>query len=62
LYEQILLFRRNQLSKMASGEDYQTTSKSQPSQTGDDTGAGADEVEDKLRFYVNSEEAEISSH
>ena len=30
--------------------------------SGDRATAVAEEIEDKLRFYVNSEEAEISSH
>ena len=53
LYKQILLFRRKQLGEMASSK-------------GDNKSAisadeGGNEPEDKLRFFVNSEEADINS-
>ena len=48
LYEQIMLFRRTQLNHMAMSENEEEDEQNPEAEN--------EEIEDKLRFYVNSEE------
>lgn len=54
LYEQIMLFRRTQLQAMAIDKESMSKDGKQ-----NDVMNEEDEVEDKLKFFVNSEEADI---